>query len=53
MKGYEGSEIPLFLRFINMMLNDATVQLDEGLQVGLGKRKRWAGEEVTDVIIKQ
>ncbi|KAL5489656.1 hypothetical protein EMCRGX_G018774 [Ephydatia muelleri] len=31
-KGYEGSEIPLFLRFINMMLNDATVQLDEGLQ---------------------
>ncbi len=24
---------PLFLRFINMMINDATVQLDEGLSV--------------------
>lgn len=24
---------PLFLRFMNMMINDATLQLDEGLQV--------------------
>ena len=27
------TEAPLFLRFINMMINDAIVQLDEGLQV--------------------
>ena len=54
-QSYDGSEIPLFLRFINLMLNDATVQLDEGLQVGVGKRMWWgwgggssgAGEEVT------
>lgn len=26
-------ETPLFLRFINMIINDATVQLDEGLEV--------------------
>ena len=32
---YNGSkqEIPIFLRFINMIVNDATVQLDEGLEV--------------------
>ena len=28
-------EAPLFLRFINMMINDAIIQLDEGLQVGV------------------
>ena len=26
-------ETPLFLRFINMIVNDATIQLDEGLEV--------------------
>ena len=26
-------ETPIFLRFINMMVNDTTVQLDEGLEV--------------------
>ena len=26
-------QIPLFLRFLNMIVNDATLQLDEGLQV--------------------
>ena len=32
---YDGSEqeIPSLLRFINMIINDATVQLDEGLEV--------------------
>ena len=32
---YEGTqqEIPILLRFINMIINDATVQLDEGLEV--------------------
>ena len=25
----------LFLRFINVMINDAILQLDEGLQVGV------------------
>ena len=32
---YDGSEqeIPTLLRFINMLINDATVQLDEGLEV--------------------
>lgn len=28
-----GSMAPLFLRFINMLISDATLQLDEGLQV--------------------
>ena len=27
------SNTPLFLRFMNMIINDATLQLDEGLQV--------------------
>lgn len=33
--GYDGSgqEIPTLLRFINMIINDATLQLDEGLEV--------------------
>ena len=26
-------DTPIFLKFINMMINDATVQLDEGLEV--------------------
>ena len=26
-------DTPVFLKFINMMVNDATLQLDEGLQV--------------------
>ncbi|XP_011405143.2 PREDICTED: ubiquitin conjugation factor E4 A-like [Amphimedon queenslandica] len=26
------SQVPLFLRFMNMIINDATIQLDEGLQ---------------------
>ncbi len=30
---HEQLKTPLFLRFINMMINDATVQLDEGLDV--------------------
>lgn len=29
------SKAPVFLRFLNMMINDATVQLDEGLEVGV------------------
>jgi ubiquitin conjugation factor E4 A len=43
---YDGSkqEIPIFLRFINMIINDATVQLDEGLEnlvlIGELQRKR-------------
>ncbi|CAI8017104.1 Ubiquitin conjugation factor E4 A [Geodia barretti] len=43
---YNGSkqEIPIFLRFINMIVNDATVQLDEGLEnmvlIGELQRKR-------------
>ena len=33
---YDGSEqeIPSLLQFINMIINDATLQLDEGLEVG-------------------
>ncbi len=27
-------DTPIFLRFLNMIINDATVQLDEGLEVG-------------------
>ncbi len=27
---------PIFLRFLNMIINDATVQLDEGLEVWSG-----------------
>ena len=32
---YDGreQEIPTLLRFINMIINDATLQLDEGLEV--------------------
>ena len=32
---YDGreQEMPILLRFINMIINDATVQLDEGLEV--------------------
>lgn len=43
---YDGSEqeIPILLRFINMMINDATVQLDEGLEVGVAaKGVVWGG----------
>lgn len=32
---HDSPEIPVFLRFINMIINDAIVQLDEGLQVCL------------------
>ena len=38
---YDGreQEMPILLRFINMIINDATVQLDEGLEV-------WGNESI-------
>ena len=35
------SKAPVFLRFLNMMINDATVQLDEGLEVGVVWREHF------------
>ena len=43
---YDGSEqeIPSLLQFINMIINDATLQLDEGLEVwgmGVWGMEKW------------
>ena len=42
---YDGTqqEIPIFLRFINMIINDATLQLDEGLEVLLLYSRNFRG----------